>query len=305
MVRIVAVDDELHVLERFKRMVDAIEGVELCGLFQSSALLLDYLKDHTVEAVFLDIEMPVMNGLELSQHLLDLNLGIDIVFMTAFNQYAVEAFEHEAMDYLLKPVSADRLEKTIKRLIKKRSGGPLLETLMHSKMQDVHPSKHPFIQCIGDFEVFVDNEALSWKNSKAKEILAFLVYKNGVPVNWEKIADAIWPEYNAEKAQTNFHANMYLLRKRLSDAGISHILECGRGNYRVYAAHFSCDILMFEAMVKGDNIKRKEDLVLVKQVKQKGYMYASGYDWARPKAAELDDLCDHILDHWGRVPVAR
>ncbi|HEX2924950.1 MAG TPA: SARP family transcriptional regulator, partial [Ruminiclostridium sp.] len=83
------------------------------------------------------------------------------------------------MDYIMKPLTEERLGKTIGRLLKTNKVATCQEK--------------PFIQCFGGFEVFLNGEALTWKNSKAKEVLAFLVHKKGVPVGWEKIADAVWP----------------------------------------------------------------------------------------------------------------
>ena len=281
MLKIAAVDDEIHVLERFERMILEYKDVELCGLFETGEALLSYLKEQPLDVVFLDIEMPGLNGLELSAKMLDLYEHMDIVFVTAFNQYAVEAFEVQAVDYLLKPLTEKRLGKTVHRLLKKK--------------RVIHHHEQPFIQCIGDFEVFMNQEALVWKNSKAKEILAFLVQKGGVAVNWEKIADAIWPEYNVEKAHTNLHATMYLLRKRLAEVGISEILESGRGNYRIIKDKVTCDLYQLEALIKCNQMKRKEDVSMFESFKQKGYMEASGYGWAQPKAAELGKICHKVI----------
>lgn len=280
MIKIAAVDDEYHVLERFERMIGTIQNVELCGLFETGEQLLAYIKEQPLDAVFLDIEMPELNGLELASQILEVDEEINIIFVTAFNQYAVEAFEVHAIDYILKPLTEERLHKILRRLSKKTMTARFREK--------------PFIQCIGDFEVFVANEAIIWKNSKAKEILAFLVQKGGVAVSWEKIADAVWPEFNAEKAQTNFHATTYLLRKRLTEAGISRILENGRGNYKVVTNQVDCDLYQLEELLNSNLLKRKEDIRLIEQFKKKGYMEGSGYAWAQPKSAELDDLCANV-----------
>jgi two-component SAPR family response regulator len=283
MIRIAAVDDEMHVLKRFERMALKMNEIELCGLFESGEQLLAYLKEHPLDAVFLDIEMPDVNGLLLAQQILDLDENIEIVFLTAFNQYAVEAFELQAIDYIMKPLKIERLEKTVMRLLK-------------IKGKVSKPGK-PFVQCFGDFEVFLNGEAMVWKNSKAKEILAFLIHKNGVAVNWEKIADAIWPDFDFEKAQTNFHANTYLLRKRLVKEGISQILEGSRGNYRVITEEVSCDLYQLEAMMKGKQMKRKEDFLLLEEFMQKGYMEEDGYSWAQPKAAQLEEMCKRVMEN--------
>jgi two-component system LytT family response regulator len=276
MIRIAAVDDEAHTLKRFERMVQNYKEVELCGLFETGTELLDYLKEHTLDAVFLDIEMPEMNGLILSQQILDIDGNIDIIFITAFNQYAVEAFELQAIDYIMKPLKKERLEKALSRLLK-------------TKVTVTKPSK-PFVQCFGDFEVFINGEAMVWKNTKAKEILAFLIHKSGVSVNWEKIVDAVWPEYDFEKAQTNFHANTYLLRKRLAKEGISDILEGGRGNYRIVKDGLDCDLYQLDAVLKSKKITNEEDVQLIEKLKKKGYMEGNGYSWAQPKAAELEEM---------------
>lgn len=281
MIRIAAVDDEIHVLERFERMVLKSNELTLCGLFETGEQLLTYLEDASLDAVFLDIEMPGRNGLQLSEQILDLNENIDIIFITAFNQYAVEAFEHQALDYIMKPLTEERLGKTIRRLLKtKRSTGN---------------AGKPFIQCFGDFEVFINDEALTWKNSKAKEVLAFLVHKNGVPVNWEKIVDAIWPDYNCEKAQTNFHATNYLLRKKMAEAGISQILESRRGNYRIMTDQVECDLYQIQKVMKENQMIGRGALHLFEQLEQKGYMEGSGYAWAYPRAAELEAMCKNRM----------
>ena len=282
MIRIAAVDDEMHALERFERMVLEVKEIELCGLFESGEELLSYLKEHPLDAVFLDIEMPGVNGLQLSEQILDMNENIDIIFITAFNQYAMEAFELQAMDYILKPLIEERLNKTVKRLLKTK--GAVAEVVK------------PCIQCIGGFEVFIKGKAIHFKNSKAKEILAFLIHKEGVPVNWEKIADAVWPDYNSEKAQTNFHANTYLLRKRLAEVGISQILENSRGNYKIITEEISCDIYQLEELIKFNHIKTKEDCSLLEDLSEKGYMEDSGYVWAYPKAAKLNEMCKKVMN---------
>lgn len=275
--RIAAVDDETHVLERFERMVLGISELKLCSLFETGEQLLAYLKENRLDAVFLDIEMPGVNGLQLSEQIQNLNENIEIIFVTAFNQYAVEAFEVQALDYILKPLTQDRLAKSVNRLLK--------------TCKTTNVRGNLFVQCLGEFEVFVNGEALTWKNTKAKEVFAFLIHKNGVPVSWEKIADAVWPDYNSEKAQTNFHATTYLLRKRLAEAGLSQILESVRGNYRIVTDKVDCDIYRLEEMLKKNHMKRKEDFHILERLVQKGYMEDSGYAWAYPRAAELDEMC--------------
>lgn len=84
--------------------------------------LLKDIKGLRPDLVFLDIEMPEMNGLELAARLLELQEDIEVVFVTAYREYALEAFGVNALDYLLKPVVPDLLHRTIDRVLKRRTG---------------------------------------------------------------------------------------------------------------------------------------------------------------------------------------
>jgi Response regulator containing CheY-like receiver and SARP domains len=269
MLRVAAADDERHALERFEKLVNDIEGVETCGLFDDGKQLLEYLAKNPVDAVFLDIEMPEMSGLDLCEEVLNVQPDCAVVFITAFNQYAVEAFELNAVDYIMKPLTGKRLDVTMERILKR------------NRLESAHSK--PKIQCFGSFEIFVDGRVLLWKNSKAKEILAFLVHKEGVPVSWDVITSSVWPDTDFEKAHANFHATMYLLRKFLSESGIPDILENARGNYRIRREKVSCDYYEVKQL---SGTKKAETLANF----EGGYMEENGYEWAYGRQADLERL---------------
>jgi len=283
MIRVAVVDDEYHVLERFRRLFTEIEEVSLKGLFTSGADLLTFIRQESLDAVFLDVEMPNMNGMALTAEILNYNPGIEIIFVTAFQKYAVEAFELHALDYLLKPVSLERLKKTVLRIHETRKPA-IQKTLI-------------YIQCFTEFELYINGKIMIWKNSKAKEILAFLVYKKGIPQRWQKIATAVWPDFDTERAHTNFHSTMYLLRKALMEAGADQILENTRGNYRICRDTFSCDAYRFENLAEQalcGNIS-ESDKVVLDLLYRGSYMEETGYEWAYSKAAELEELKHKIM----------
>ncbi len=267
MIKAVVVDDEQYALEWFHLLAQEIEEIDVLGLFESVSEARGYMQKNAVDVVFLDIEMPEQDGLMLAMDLLDINPDTEIVFLTAYNQYAIEAFECNALDYILKPITEKRLQKTIARL--KRVVKPI-------QTQD-----KPYIRCFGSFELFVDEQAVTWRNSKAKEALAFLVHKKGIPVSWEVIADALWPDYDIEKAHANFHSTMYLLRKHLKNLGTIHILECKRGNYRVKTDRIRCD---YYSVIQGSE----------KKPKGQGYMEDNGYLWAYGKAFDIEQISENI-----------
>lgn len=279
--KIAAIDDEIHVLERLERMIIHNPQIDCCGLFDNPSKLLDFVKNNNIDAIFMDIEMPIINGLDLCEKVMEINENIDIVFLTAYNNYAIEAFEVNAVDYITKPLSEERLQKTLKRLTKRKK-----MLIVDSK---------PKIQCFGSFELIVSGENISWKNSKAKEIFAYLVHKRGVPVNWEKIADVIWPDYDADKAHANFHATTYLLRKRLSELGLINIVEFKRGNYRIVKENVTCDYFDIEEKLAKNQVKRRNDYLLFENLLENPYMDENGYEWAYPKAGELTGIFEDLI----------
>ncbi len=103
------VDDELPARERLKSLLAAIPGVEVTGEAGNGREALDLWERAPADVVLLDIRMPVMEGLETARHLATLENPPAVVFTTAYNEFAVEAFETHAIAYLLKPVRAEKL----------------------------------------------------------------------------------------------------------------------------------------------------------------------------------------------------
>ncbi|GAB3909113.1 LytR/AlgR family response regulator transcription factor [Mucilaginibacter boryungensis] len=107
------IDDEQLARQRLKRLLSPYDELEIIGEAINGADGLEKIEALRPDLIFLDIEMPVLNGFEM---LAKLNRQPKVVFTTAYDQYAIKAFEEDSIDYLLKPVEADRLEKTIIRL---------------------------------------------------------------------------------------------------------------------------------------------------------------------------------------------
>lgn len=111
--RILIVDDEAPAREQLKRALAAEADVIVVGEAANGVEALERIEDLTPDAVFLDIEMPGLTGLEVAEQLGKPPL---VVFVTAYDEYAVKAFETHAVDYLLKPLDTIRLAKALDRL---------------------------------------------------------------------------------------------------------------------------------------------------------------------------------------------
>ncbi|HLQ77733.1 MAG TPA: LytTR family DNA-binding domain-containing protein [Terriglobia bacterium] len=113
LLRVYLVDDESLALKRLTRLLRQTRRVDIVGSTMSPDEAVKFLSNHAVDAVFLDIQMPGMTGFELLQKLPKEPL---VVFTTAFDRFALDAFEVNSIDYLLKPIELDRLEKALSKV---------------------------------------------------------------------------------------------------------------------------------------------------------------------------------------------
>ena len=113
--RVVIADDEPRARQFLERLLGEHEGVQVAGVARNGAEAFAQIARVKPDAVFLDIHMPDLSGLEVARHLKGDDAPI-VVFVTAYDQHAVEAFELAALDYVLKPIRRERLTETIERI---------------------------------------------------------------------------------------------------------------------------------------------------------------------------------------------
>ena len=113
--RIVVVDDEQLARDELCFLLGHLEGVEVVGQAADGIEALRVIDEQSPELVMLDVQMPGLSGFEVAKRLLRAGVESQLVFVTAFDQHAIEAFEVNAVDYLLKPVEASRLTMAVDR----------------------------------------------------------------------------------------------------------------------------------------------------------------------------------------------
>ncbi|SKA69895.1 LytR/AlgR family response regulator transcription factor [Desulfobaculum bizertense] len=134
----IIVDDEPPARDELAYMLSAIDGVELVAEASSAGAAVEAILKHEPDVVFLDIEMPGRNGFHVVAETLALEHPPLFVFATAFDQYAIRAFEANAVDYLLKPVSEQRLESSIDKVRQQlEARHPSAEAAMRQKLEKV------------------------------------------------------------------------------------------------------------------------------------------------------------------------
>lgn len=123
-IRVLIADDEQPARNKMKRLLKKIESVELVHAAENGLDALEHIQSLKPDLVFLDIEMPGLNGLEVAESI-DLESMPAVVFATAYSEHAIKAFELNAVDYLLKPFNEDRLRAAVEKVDNNREGSRL------------------------------------------------------------------------------------------------------------------------------------------------------------------------------------
>jgi two-component system response regulator LytT len=118
----VVADDEQLARDELCFLLGQIDGVEVVGQAANGVEALDEIAKHTPDVAFLDVQMPGLTGFEVARRVMESGTGPSVIFVTAFDQRAIEAFEVNAVDYVLKPVDSNRLETAVTRARKRRGG---------------------------------------------------------------------------------------------------------------------------------------------------------------------------------------
>lgn len=112
--RALIADDEPHLAQYLRERLTVVwPELQVAGVAADGPEALRLIEEHDPDVLFLDIRMPGLTGLEVARRAA---AGVQVVFVTAYDQYAVDAFEREAVDYIVKPVTDERLRQTVRRL---------------------------------------------------------------------------------------------------------------------------------------------------------------------------------------------
>lgn len=177
---ILLVDDENLQLIRLegeaKKVFNESDNIEA---FQNSLKALEAAKEKKFDIAFLDIEMPGLNGISLAKELKKTNPLINIIFVTAYDSYALDAYKIHASGYLSKPVHASKIKEELDALRYP------VELQARKKLQ---------IKCFGNFEVFKNGEPVKFSYQKSKELFAYLVDREGAAININELNAVLWEE---------------------------------------------------------------------------------------------------------------
>lgn len=143
MLRALVVDDEFPAREELVCVLEECEAIEVVGTCEDGEEALAFLRSQPVDVVFLDIHMPAIDGISIAMQLNRLPDRPRIVFVTGYSEHAIKAFELDAADYLLKPYTLDRVERTVNKLMAFHQQAKRLSLLPPDKEENRQIAKLP------------------------------------------------------------------------------------------------------------------------------------------------------------------
>ncbi len=245
MLRAITVDDELpnHIL--LKRFLEEEKQVKVVEQFTNPLDVLEKSEQLQPDVAFIDIEMPEINGLELAERLQVICPSIQIVFVTAFSHYAVEAFHVNAIDYLLKPIEKTEIDRVLNKLQNNKEQQKIVESVLEEATIETCR-----IHTLGCFDVYGAQSKLpiQWMTSKVEELFAYLLLNIGKSVGKEELCDVLWPDTEHENGMMNLYSTVYRLRKTLSKEKIPIGISRHKYGYQIDADDFFLDFKVFEKL---------------------------------------------------------
>ena len=231
----IAVDDEALMLGALAKAISASPDITSVTKFSDCDAAIDHIKTNPVDIAFLDINMRGMGGLVLAEKIISHRPDCKIVFCTGYEEYAIPAFKLHASGYLLKPISAKDVQVEIDNIKGIRQREKPLE-----------------VKWFGNFEVYVNGEKLTFKRSKTKELLAYLVDRNGAGVTVAEIGVALWEDDEEQKNHNYIHQLFYDLRQTLAAAGVGEIFIRNNYLYSIDPEKMDCDYYTYLKTGKPD-----------------------------------------------------
>ncbi|SES07948.1 response regulator [Salipaludibacillus aurantiacus] len=204
---VLLVDDEELALNYLENLLVRNGKMTNIYRFSDAEQAKSIVESQPLDVLFLDIEMPGMSGFELAEYFLSTNETIDIVFVTAHREFAIEAFDLDAVDYLVKPIRYERLCHTIERLNKRKKSvqAPADNSGLHINIKSG----------ITLGESRNDEKELTWRTAKARELFLYLLHHHNKIVPKSEIVEVIWNDRDSQKSFPQLYTTVYHIRREL------------------------------------------------------------------------------------------
>lgn len=272
MISAILVDDEVPALEELQYHLSKYPEVSVIDMYSNPMEAIAAIQAKKPDLIFLDIDMPFINGMEFALKIQDINIKTEIVFVTAHHEYSLQAFEVHALDYILKPIADERFSKTMARVIEQ----------CNIRNDQSKKSGSVYIKCFGKFDIIKNDksEVLKWRTAKTRELFLYLLCRHNKTITKSELINVLFDGFEEKKAQNNLYVTMFYLKKILDIFGTREISI--NENYTLNVSPGICDFIDFMSSIDNDldSDDKIEELETI-MGKCKGlYLEEEDYFWA-------------------------
>lgn len=289
--RVLLIDDEEIALEVLNIMLHKLGDIEIVGQYTNPELAYDDLANLEVDIIFLDMEMGEIHGIDFAEKITSNYKQIEIIFVTAHPQFALDAFDVHAIDYLLKPISLKRLEKAVQKT-KNR-----LNLLQKERNEVSDLEKTLYAYTMGSFRLMDKNgDIIKWRTKKVQDLFVLLWHHEEEPIHKARLIEALWPDVDVTKAVSLLHTTVYLLRKVLRSVGLEKPIEFVNDHYKMKVSIMNDKDTLFALLNKQQILL--EDIEKVLELYTDHYLAENDYGWIISRQQQIKQM---TLDYLERV----
>lgn len=220
MINVLLVDDEKPTLDELFDSVKEVLPDSNINCFSKASDAMEFISNNQIDIAFLDINMRFLDGITMAKNINALNPKCNIIFCTGYTEYALDAHDTYCSGYILKPISCEKVKEVLNHL-----------------RNPINDKKRMEIHCFGNFDVFCDGLPIAFKYKKTRELLAYLVDRNGAEVTTREIMAAIF-----EETKESYFSNIRLdLLNTLEELGLTDIIYLKYGRMSIIRKNVSCD----------------------------------------------------------------
>ena len=256
---IYAIDDEKNALEYITRKIKSVEPDAELYTFDKASDAIEAAKQKPFDVAFMDIQMPEIDGITLAKTFKKINPKSNMIFVTGYSEYTMDAFAVDASGYLLKPATKEQVRHALDNLRYPLvvPGGPVV-----------------CAQCFGDFEIFANQKPIKFKYSKSKEVIAYLIDRKGALCSNAEVIINIWDDDEDHSAY--YRSLMKDIQDTFKELEIEDVFNRERAGASIITDKIRCDYYDYlKGTPEGINAYKGE--------------YMQQYSWAETTGAALYD----------------
>ncbi len=261
----ILIEQDQSMLDLLQEKITRLSNIEILGVYTNHHRGLIELSQQEPDLAFLDISITGVKWIEVARQLKKAMPKMKIVFLDTCARQAIDAFEIQADDYILKPVEDTRLRKTIAKISAEKETQALEEQPMICCFQTLNFRKYGCDQ---------DMLSVKWRTSKAREVFSYLVHKRGKFVRKDVIVDLFWPESPLKKAFSQLYSTIYQIRKSLSSIEFDVQIINSENNYKLELNNHLIDVDVWEEGIKTLPLITAENVEVHKKLI---YLYKGDY----------------------------